>query len=141
MRMTMKPPPPMLPANGYVTASAKPVATAASTALPPRTMMSRPTRLAIESLLTTIACGAVVAAAPGWKRHDDGNVAGTRAGDVTSGVALTVVEPQAAVKMTAASETLALRIKEEMGIGVFGEQQILRFAQDDKRPRDNKGVI
>src|SRR5581483_9025677 len=32
---TMKPPPPMLPAAGYVTARAKAVATAASTALPP----------------------------------------------------------------------------------------------------------
>ena len=31
----MKPPPPILPARGYVTAIAKPVATAASTALPP----------------------------------------------------------------------------------------------------------
>ena len=31
----MKPPPPMLPALGKVTASAKPTATAASTALPP----------------------------------------------------------------------------------------------------------
>ena len=34
-RITMKPPPPMLPANGCTTASANPVATAASTALPP----------------------------------------------------------------------------------------------------------
>ena len=33
---TMKPPPPILPARGMVTASAKPTATAASTALPPR---------------------------------------------------------------------------------------------------------
>ena len=32
----MKPPPPILPARGSVTASAKPTATAASTALPPR---------------------------------------------------------------------------------------------------------
>ena len=35
MRISMKPPPPRLPANGCVTASAKPTATAASTALPP----------------------------------------------------------------------------------------------------------
>src|SRR5436190_13636332 len=32
----MKPPPPRLPADGWVTASANAVATAASTALPPR---------------------------------------------------------------------------------------------------------
>src|SRR6478752_4743246 len=31
----MKPPPPILPASGYVTASVKAIATAASTALPP----------------------------------------------------------------------------------------------------------
>ena len=36
MRITMNPPPPMLPASGCTTASAKPTATAASTALPPR---------------------------------------------------------------------------------------------------------
>ena len=34
-RITMKPPPPMLPASGWTTASANPTATAASTALPP----------------------------------------------------------------------------------------------------------
>ena len=39
----MKPPPPMLPADGYVTARANPVATAASMALPPRLRMSAPT--------------------------------------------------------------------------------------------------
>ena len=44
MWMTMKPPPPMLPASGYTTASANSVATAASTALPPRCRISLPTR-------------------------------------------------------------------------------------------------
>src|SRR5438552_3535356 len=39
---TMKPPPPMLPAAGCVTARAKAVATAASTALPPSLRMVRP---------------------------------------------------------------------------------------------------
>src|SRR5262249_8094632 len=86
MRMTMNPPPPLLPANRYATARAKPVATAASTALPPRAMMSRPTRLAIESLLTTIACWDDTAASPDLKRHDSGNKAATRAGDVDAGV-------------------------------------------------------
>src|SRR5262249_39748023 len=94
-----KPPPPMLPAKGYVTASAKPVATAASTALPPRAMMSRPTRLAMESLLATIACGANDACAPGRNRHDAGKVAATRAGDVVAGVARVVEDPHAAAPM------------------------------------------
>src|SRR3954463_5969395 len=38
----MKPPPPMLPAVGCVTASAKAVATAASTAVPPAEITSAP---------------------------------------------------------------------------------------------------
>src|SRR5688500_7015954 len=38
----MKPPPPMLPAVGYVTAMAKAVATAASTAVPPRARIAAP---------------------------------------------------------------------------------------------------
>ena len=38
----MKPPPPMLPAVGWTTASAKAVATAASTAVPPAAMTSAP---------------------------------------------------------------------------------------------------
>lgn len=50
----MKPSPPMLPARGRVTASAKPTATAASTALPPLRRMSAPTWLAISFWLTTM---------------------------------------------------------------------------------------
>ena len=75
MRITMNPPPPMLPAAGKVTVSAKPVATAASTALPPARMISAPTRLASSLLLTTIALGANVADSPAWKRQLAGNVA------------------------------------------------------------------
>ena len=45
----MKPPPPRLPAAGCVTARAKPTATAASTALPPRFKTSTPTRVACSS--------------------------------------------------------------------------------------------
>src|SRR5437867_4272006 len=41
--MSMKPPPPMLPASGQVTARAKPTATAASTALPPLFRTAAPT--------------------------------------------------------------------------------------------------
>src|SRR3954471_9213132 len=52
--MTMKPPPPMFPALGCVTASAKAVATAASTALPPFLRMAAPTSEAIEVVDTTI---------------------------------------------------------------------------------------
>ena len=58
-RITMNPPPPMLPAVGYVTASANPVATAASTALPPFASTSRPTSLAMLLAETTIPRGAV----------------------------------------------------------------------------------
>ena len=59
----MKPPPPMLPAFGKVTASAKPTATAASTALPPRASTSRPISVARLSWLATIPCGAVATCA------------------------------------------------------------------------------
>jgi hypothetical protein len=44
MRMSMKPPPPRFPAWGHTTASANPVATAASMALPPACMISTPAR-------------------------------------------------------------------------------------------------
>ena len=42
----MNPPPPMFPAAGHVTARAKAVATAVSTALPPWLSTARPTSLA-----------------------------------------------------------------------------------------------
>ena len=42
----MNPPPPMFPASGFVTASAKAIATAASTALPPALRMFNPTSVA-----------------------------------------------------------------------------------------------
>src|SRR5690349_13591585 len=58
MRMSMKPPPPMFPAGEWTTASAKPVATAASTAFPPACRISTPTRDAIWCTLTTMACSA-----------------------------------------------------------------------------------
>ena len=51
---SMNPPPPMLPASGNVTASANPVATAASTALPPWRRMSLPTSDAGAETDTTI---------------------------------------------------------------------------------------
>ena len=53
-RKTMKPPPPMLPAVGWVTASAKAVATAASMALPPLLMTWKPTSEAMSFCDTTI---------------------------------------------------------------------------------------
>ena len=52
-RITMNPPPPMLPAVGWVTPSAKATATAASTAFPPRFRTARPTSLALASALAT----------------------------------------------------------------------------------------
>ena len=52
-RTTMKPPPPMLPAVGWVTPSAKPTATAASTALPPFSSTAMPIAVACFSALVT----------------------------------------------------------------------------------------
>src|SRR5262245_36956692 len=49
----MKPPPPRLPANGYVTASANAVATAASTAFPPFPRMLAPRSDAMPDAETT----------------------------------------------------------------------------------------
>ncbi len=59
----MKPPPPMLPASGFTTASANEVAIAASTALPPACRMSTPTRLATSSVDTIIPFWAVTGGA------------------------------------------------------------------------------
>src|SRR4051812_32351243 len=50
----MKPPPPMLPALGWVTASAKAVATAASIAVPPAAIISAPIFDAISFCDATI---------------------------------------------------------------------------------------
>src|SRR5690606_14534596 len=54
----MNPPPPMFPAVGCVTARAKPVAIAASTALPPASRIRAPTSLASVFADTTIPCRA-----------------------------------------------------------------------------------
>src|SRR5580704_10637022 len=62
MRISMNPPPPIFPAAGCTTASANPVATAASTALPPACMISTPARDASSCTLTTIECWACT----GW---------------------------------------------------------------------------
>src|SRR5262249_48929112 len=53
-RTTMNPPPPMLPALGWVTASANAVATAASTALPPFLRIAAPTSDAGADVVITI---------------------------------------------------------------------------------------
>ena len=50
----MKPPPPRLPDSGNVTASAKPTATAASTAFPPCLKISTPIFVACASSLATM---------------------------------------------------------------------------------------
>src|ERR1700719_603740 len=54
MRTSMNPPPPILPAAGSTTARANAVATAASTALPPRSRISTPARDASSSSVATI---------------------------------------------------------------------------------------
>src|SRR5688500_330293 len=96
----MYPPPPRLPANGHRTARANPVATAASTALPPARMISSPAALAGELLLATIEVGANVPCSPGLKRHSLGNVtvwcgSVTAARSLISAVRLPVVEFEA----------------------------------------------
>src|SRR4051794_40077129 len=56
VRITANPPPAMLPAVGWVTASANAVATAASTALPPAARISWPTWLATFDSDATMLC-------------------------------------------------------------------------------------
>src|SRR5271157_4749031 len=63
-RTSMKPPPPMFPAVGWVTASANPTATAASIALPPARSTSTPAWVAWRSRVTTMACCARTGCAP-----------------------------------------------------------------------------
>src|SRR5690349_9885415 len=60
----------MLPANGWVTAIAKPTATAASTALPPFCSTDTPTSAAIDSIATTMPCRART----GWRAADSGEI-------------------------------------------------------------------
>ena len=67
-RTIMNPPPPRLPASGFTTASASPVATAASTALPPAARISTPTRDAnssVEATMPSVAVTGVSSAANG----------------------------------------------------------------------------
>src|SRR5580700_303396 len=54
-RTSMNPPPPRFPAEGWVTANAKPTAIAASTALPPACSTATPASVACVSRVTTIA--------------------------------------------------------------------------------------
>ena len=61
---TRKPPPPKFPAWGKVTAKAKEVATAASTALPPSRRIWAPTAAAWASWAATIPADD----STGWKR-------------------------------------------------------------------------
>ncbi len=62
IRATRNPPPPMFPASGFTTASAKWTATAASTAFPPRRSTSAPISDATRSVVTTIPRAASVGA-------------------------------------------------------------------------------
>src|SRR4029079_309943 len=72
----MYPPPPMLPASGYTTASANPTATAASTAFPPFFRISIPASLANGASLEIIACSPNVAAFPALCGHASGKTPG-----------------------------------------------------------------
>src|SRR3954471_13158105 len=68
----------MLPASGYTTASAKPTATAASTAFPPRRMTSMPAWPASGASLATIPCAPKTARRPALYGHAAGKTAGRR---------------------------------------------------------------
>src|SRR5690606_39067872 len=71
LRYTIKPPPPILPALGYTTASANCTATAASTALPPSFNICNPTAEASGCAVTTAACSYELGDVPSWgARHD-----------------------------------------------------------------------
>jgi hypothetical protein len=76
-------------------------------------------------LLTTIACGADDAAAPGRKRHDDGKFAATRAGAVASGDGLAVDERHALRAKRAVRAKLARR-RRELVMEVVEKVQIPR---------------
>jgi len=65
-RASRKPPPPRLPAEGCVTASAKPTATAASIALPPASSTATPTSVACASRVATMPCRART----GWRAYN-----------------------------------------------------------------------
>src|ERR1700742_5248049 len=86
--MTMKPPPPGPATHGTVTPRALAVATAASTALPPRLRTSMPAWLAPTSMEATapplpVATGVTARAAAGWPRW----AWGSRWADATAGAA------------------------------------------------------
>src|SRR5690606_16004183 len=66
LRYTIKPPPPILPALGYTTASANCTATAASTALPPSFRTCNPTAEASGCAVTTAACAYERGSVPSW---------------------------------------------------------------------------
>src|SRR5438128_7077341 len=65
----MKPPPPRFPAAGHVTASARPVATAASTALPPFFRICMPVLDAMGSTETTAAFANEACSAAGFETN------------------------------------------------------------------------
>jgi hypothetical protein len=80
VRSSRKPPPPMLPAVGCVTASANAVATAASTAVPPSASTCTPTWLARASCVATIPPRARAGWVPAAAGHAAPSaIAGTRA--------------------------------------------------------------
>src|SRR5437868_695138 len=66
----MNPPPPMLPAAGYVTASANAVATAASTALPPALRTDTPAADASGQTETTTPLPKLLGSSPASARGD-----------------------------------------------------------------------
>src|SRR5262249_9482010 len=75
-RATRNPPPPTLPADGMTTASAKAVAIAASTALPPAASISCPALVASAASLEIIPRLLGLCAARAGKGHPSGKLGG-----------------------------------------------------------------
>src|SRR5215213_4164679 len=106
----------MLPASGYTTASANAVATAASTALPPRLRTSTPASLASGASDTTIARLATTGARPAGKGHAAGKRAGRRpaggmyrAPEPSAPAAPASVAPRGVACETASRDATAMR--------------------------------
>ncbi len=100
----MNPPPPILPALGSTAASAKAVATAASTALPPSRSTATPTSVASAWSATTMPCApsaAGVSSGKGQPSGTRGRPAALAGAAVGAGVVVTLdLQPPTARRAT-----------------------------------------
>ena len=110
----MKPPPPRLPASGLTTASAKPVAMAASTAFPPSWRTASPTSEAYSSVETTMPSAPVTGVVSLENAHVVG-MDSSAAPVVTMGASSTAV-PQAVTHSRAQTAVMG----NSTGVGCLG---------------------